>query len=354
MTIRKIEFFLVHKFLFKNYKSLFQQTVFHEKMVYNTRSSSRRTRSGLVCAPPIYKKRKITKTKNILSSSFVTPSPKVPIQDSHTPKTDEISTKTRSIVTQEEGLSSKNELQEYKRELLPEFSATTTDSIVQQPKEEKELAKENRDLWNEIKDINLNDDDSTVEQDTIESKENEVQIMQNIKPEPSEIFDIDSQFKAIYDILDKKPYTGALNEKQIKREAKAKSAALTIHLNLIRAYSHSYTGAGFVKEQLINEMIDQIMKVKSQSFNYGDLAISADYSKMCNTFVRNTVERIEKLLLRKPIYEVNIDFDGASRAWKANKKYLGDGTYRYLTKREMRYKLKNENSYMSKGRTSII
>lgn len=317
-------------------------------MVYYTRSSSRRNRSGLVRAPPICKKRKITKTKNISPSSFVTPSPKSSIQDSHTPKTDEISTKSRSIVSQEAGLPSKDELQECKRELLAEFSATAT--TTEQPKEEKELAKDNRELWNAIKDIDLNDDNSSA----IESKENEVQIVENITPEPSEIIDIDSQFKAIYDILDKKQYVGALNEKQIKREAKAKSAALTIHLNLIRAYSHSYTGAGFVKEQLINEMIDQIMKVKSQSFNYGDLAVSAEFSEMCNTFVRNTVERIEKLLLRKPIYEVNIDFDDASRAWKANKKYLGDGTYRYLTKREMRYKLKNENSYMSKGRTSII
>ena len=334
-------------------------------MVYNTRSSSRRNRSGLVRAPPICKKRKITKTKNISPSSFVTPSPKSSIQDSDTTRTDDILPKTSSFVTQEDGLPSKDELQEYKRELLPEFSATatatttttttttatTTDAIVQQqPKEEKELAKDNRELWNAIKDIDLNDDDSSA----IESKENEVQIVETITPEPSEIIDIDSQFKAIYDILDKKQYVGALNEKQIKREAKAKSAALTIHLNLIRAYSHSYTGAGFVKEQLINEMIDQIMKVKSQSFNYGDLAVSEEFSNMCNTFVRNTVERIEKLLLRKPIYEVNIDFDDASRAWKANKKYMGDGTYRYLTKREMRYKLKNENSYMSKGRTSII
>lgn len=317
-------------------------------MVYNTRSSSRRNRSGLVRAQPICKKRKITKTKNISPSSFVTPSPKSSIQDSDTTRTDEILPKTSSFVTQEDGLPSKDELQECKRELLSEFSATAT--TTEQPKEEKELAKDNRVLWNAIKDIDLNDDDSSA----IESKENEVQIVETITPEPSEIIDIDSQFKAIYDILDKKQYVGALNEKQIKREAKAKSAALTIHLNLIRAYSHSYTGAGFVKEQLINEMIDQIMKVKSQSFNYGDLAVSAEFSEMCNTFVRNTVERIEKLLLRKPSYEVNIDFDDASRAWKANKKYLGDGTYRYLTKREMRYKLKNENSYMSKGRTSII
>lgn len=28
-------------------------------------------------------------------------------------------------------------------------------------------------------------------------------------------------------------------------------------------------------------------------------------------------------------YLVNIDFDEASDAWKANKKYMGNGTYRY-------------------------
>lgn len=29
-------------------------------------------------------------------------------------------------------------------------------------------------------------------------------------------------------------------------------------------------------------------------------------------------------------YEVNIDFDEASTAWKANKKSKGNGTYRYV------------------------
>uniref|UniRef100_A0A6C0HBY3 Uncharacterized protein n=1 Tax=viral metagenome TaxID=1070528 RepID=A0A6C0HBY3_9ZZZZ len=29
-------------------------------------------------------------------------------------------------------------------------------------------------------------------------------------------------------------------------------------------------------------------------------------------------------------YEVNIDFDEASAAWKANKKSKGNGTYRYV------------------------
>jgi hypothetical protein len=29
-------------------------------------------------------------------------------------------------------------------------------------------------------------------------------------------------------------------------------------------------------------------------------------------------------------YEVNIDFDEASKAWKANKKSIGNGSYRYV------------------------
>ena len=31
------------------------------------------------------------------------------------------------------------------------------------------------------------------------------------------------------------------------------------------------------------------------------------------------------------LYEVNIDFDGASEAWKSNKKYIGNGCYKYIT-----------------------
>jgi hypothetical protein len=31
----------------------------------------------------------------------------------------------------------------------------------------------------------------------------------------------------------------------------------------------------------------------------------------------------------QPLYEVNIDFDEASEAWKSNKKYMGNGTYKY-------------------------
>jgi len=30
------------------------------------------------------------------------------------------------------------------------------------------------------------------------------------------------------------------------------------------------------------------------------------------------------------LYEVNIDFDGASEAWKANKSSIGNGSYKYV------------------------
>jgi hypothetical protein len=33
------------------------------------------------------------------------------------------------------------------------------------------------------------------------------------------------------------------------------------------------------------------------------------------------------------LYEVSIDFDGASEAWKQNKLSIGNGSYRYLCKK---------------------
>lgn len=30
------------------------------------------------------------------------------------------------------------------------------------------------------------------------------------------------------------------------------------------------------------------------------------------------------------IYDVNIDFDGASEAWKENKRSIGNGSYKYI------------------------
>ena len=40
--------------------------------------------------------------------------------------------------------------------------------------------------------------------------------------------------------------------------------------------------------------------------------------------------RNERADLYKELYEVNIDFDGASEAWRANKKSTGGGCYKYI------------------------
>ena len=34
------------------------------------------------------------------------------------------------------------------------------------------------------------------------------------------------------------------------------------------------------------------------------------------------------------LYEVNIDFDGASEIWKANKRSIGNGSYKYVCSRK--------------------
>jgi hypothetical protein len=40
--------------------------------------------------------------------------------------------------------------------------------------------------------------------------------------------------------------------------------------------------------------------------------------------------RSQSKYLNSAKYEVNIDFDGASEAWKANKRWIGNGSYRYV------------------------
>ena len=42
------------------------------------------------------------------------------------------------------------------------------------------------------------------------------------------------------------------------------------------------------------------------------------------------------------LFEVNIDFDAASKAWKANKKSIGNGMYKYICEKKSK-KEKNAN-----------
>jgi hypothetical protein len=42
------------------------------------------------------------------------------------------------------------------------------------------------------------------------------------------------------------------------------------------------------------------------------------------------ITRSTTLYEKSAIYEVNIDFDDASKAWRYNKKSIGNGTYKYI------------------------
>ena len=40
--------------------------------------------------------------------------------------------------------------------------------------------------------------------------------------------------------------------------------------------------------------------------------------------------RSQTKYINSAIYEVNIDFDAASEAWKSNKRSIGNGSYKYV------------------------
>ena len=48
------------------------------------------------------------------------------------------------------------------------------------------------------------------------------------------------------------------------------------------------------------------------------------------TKTRSQTKKERELKEVKQLYEVNIDFDEASRAWMSNKKSIGNGHYKYI------------------------
>jgi hypothetical protein len=46
------------------------------------------------------------------------------------------------------------------------------------------------------------------------------------------------------------------------------------------------------------------------------------------TISENNINIIQNEI--QPLYEVNIDFDDASKQWHANKKFVGNGMYKYI------------------------
>lgn len=54
------------------------------------------------------------------------------------------------------------------------------------------------------------------------------------------------------------------------------------------------------------------------------------FHKLCNIITTKMKTRSQTKYEKSALYEVNIDFDAASEAWKANKKYIGNGSYKYV------------------------
>ena len=50
----------------------------------------------------------------------------------------------------------------------------------------------------------------------------------------------------------------------------------------------------------------------------------------------------------KPLYEVNIDFDEASKEWRHNKKSIGNGSYKYICTQTVKNKKKKIESTTEK------
>ena len=72
------------------------------------------------------------------------------------------------------------------------------------------------------------------------------------------------------------------------------------------------------------------MNMKTRSQTYNEVACNeVAYNEVaCNEVPCNEVVCNE--VLEKPVFEVNIDFDEASKIWKANKKPIGGGQYMYV------------------------
>ena len=56
--------------------------------------------------------------------------------------------------------------------------------------------------------------------------------------------------------------------------------------------------------------------------------LKSDITIINNDVMKNLVTMKEINIA--PLYEVNIDFDEASKSWKANKKSIGNGSYKYM------------------------
>jgi len=157
-------------------------------------------------------------------------------------------------------------------------------------------------------------------------------------PEPSLTYD-DHDLYCIEQILNTTPYNGTKMETdESLRKARARAAAIKVHLLFLeqKVIKHKYLSID-IKDLLISLLYEIKKWVDPLPYNgaTGEIANDMiDIAKNRHCTVKRIVDRFGKLFQNsssfvKPIYEVNIDFDGASRAWKSNKVKLTDGCYDY-------------------------
>ena len=70
------------------------------------------------------------------------------------------------------------------------------------------------------------------------------------------------------------------------------------------------------------------MQTRSMTMNRPN--ISLEIKEMVSDYIKETASEKREATHLRPIFEVDIDFDGASRAWHQYKKKLQDCTYKYI------------------------
>ena len=193
------------------------------------------------------------------------------------------------------------------------------------------------------------DDDIKTEFDELEEAEALVKLPPPStlpSPEPTISYS-DHDIYCITNILKSPPYTGIKSETpESLRKAKARAAAIKVHLLFLEQKVINHKHLSFETKDLLKSLLFEIKKwVDPLPYNGATGTIACDMIDIANNryfTLKRIVERFNRLFCQpiKPTYEVNIDFDEASRAWKSNKVKLTDGCYRYRkvpTKRRHRH-----------------
>ena len=184
------------------------------------------------------------------------------------------------------------------------------------------------------------DDDTKTEVDEVEeSEEDDLPPPYSLPPpEPSLTYD-DHDLYCIEQILNNTPYNGTKMETdESLRKARARAASIKVHLLFLEQKVIKHKCLSLHIKDLLISLLYEIKKwVDPLPYNgaTGEIANDMiDIAKNRHCALKRIVERFGRLFQTsssfiKPTYEVNIDFDEASRAWKSNKVKLTDGCYRY-------------------------